>query len=28
LERAVDAMRLLQDRQAVGKVVLTMNKDK
>ncbi len=28
LERAVDAMRLLQDRQAVGKVVLTMNEDK
>lgn len=28
LERAVDAMRMLQDRQAVGKVVLTMNEDK
>jgi NADPH2:quinone reductase len=28
LERAVDAMRMLQDRQALGKVVLTMNEDK
>lgn len=28
LEQAVDAMRMLQDRQAVGKVVLTMNEDK
>ncbi|CAJ1411825.1 unnamed protein product [Effrenium voratum] len=28
LERAVDAMRMLQDRRAVGKVVLTMNEDK
>lgn len=27
LEQAVDAMRMLQDRQAVGKVVLTMNED-
>ena len=28
LEQAVDAMRMLQDRRAVGKVVLTMNEDK
>lgn len=28
LEQAVDAMRMLQDRQAVGKVVLTMNEDR
>jgi NADPH:quinone reductase len=27
LEKAVDAMRMLQDRQAVGKVVLTMNEE-
>lgn len=27
LEQAVDAMRMLQDRQAVGKVVLTMNEE-
>ena len=27
LENAVDAMKLLQTRQAVGKVVITMNED-